>query len=87
MDHLDGLIEALSTVPPKELKGVELLRRLRSETNQWMPDEIPADVPHSEVINATLELVSYAEECRKLATRLESLRPVPLAIPVMEYAL
>ena len=78
------LVECLEQIPPAELKGLELLRRLRLQTGEWFP----AGASSSEVIEATTQLIAYTQVCNTAANRLEKLTPVILTeISVVEFPL
>jgi hypothetical protein len=78
------LVECLEQIPPAELKGLELLRRLRLQTGEWFP----AGASSSEVIEATTQLIEYTQVCSTAASRLEKLTPVILTeISVVEFPL
>lgn len=87
-------IDALNDLEPVELKGVELLRRLRSDNHEWFPGDggedlamIEKQVSRIEVTEATLELISYGDSCRKLLEKVQTVEAVPLTVPLAEYPL
>lgn len=78
------LVECLEQIPPAELKGLELLRRLRLQSGEWFP----AGASSEEVIEATTQLIAYTQMCSAAAARLEKLTPVILtSISIMEFPL
>lgn len=78
------LVECLRQIPPVELKGLELLRRLRLQTGEWFP----TGASSGEVIEATTQLIAYTQACSTAANRLERLTPVLLTdISVVEFPL
>lgn len=83
---IDQLIQSLEAIPPLELEAVSLLSNLRTETGEWFPTNL-TDEAKSQVITATVELVGYTKRCAEMGRRLSTLQPVPLAIPLMEFAL
>ena len=68
------LVECLEQIPPAELKGLELLRRLRLQSGEWFP----ARAPSEDVIAATQQIIAYTTTCEAAATRLTKLPPVIL---------
>lgn len=87
--RLDRMIEALEAVEPVELKGVELLKRLRPQMNVWFPqDQKKApEVARTDVVYATLELIAYGDSCMRVATRLDNISAEPFDLPLVEYPL
>jgi len=83
---LEQLVQSLEAIPPLELGAVSLLSTLRAETGEWFPTNL-SDEARSQVITATVELVGYTKRCAEMGRRLSTLQPVPLAIPLMEFAL
>lgn len=83
----DSLIEALESLEPVELEGVELLRRLRAQTGVWFPTSESGLVTREEMIRATAQLVAFGQASRELAEKLDDLAPEPLDVPLVEYSL
>jgi hypothetical protein len=76
------LAEILSNVEPVELKGIALLRQC-SPTASFFP---AADVS-DELVEATVEIISYTRACEASLRRLTGLHPVPLtAISIGEFS-
>jgi hypothetical protein len=80
------LMYSLEVIPPLELEAVSLLSTLRAETGEWFPTNL-TDEAKSQVITATVELVGYTKRCAEMGRRLSTLQPVPLGMPMMEFAL
>jgi len=79
-----ALVECLSAMPPMTLLGVELLRELRPITGQMLPVGAPAD----KVLEATLQMIRYADACAQACGRLQSLLSVPLlGVSMVEFCL
>ncbi len=77
------LIACLEALPPVELLGRVLLRQCQSTSGGWFP----GDVPMAQVVQATVEMVGYGNRASQAAQRLFGLRPVPLAVSVVEFPL
>ena len=83
---IDQLIHSLETIEPLELKAVILLQTLRPLTGEWFPTHLTPEAK-TQVIAATVELVSYTKRCADMARRLAHLQPVPLSMPMAEFGL
>ena len=81
---LDKLIEVLEGLQPVELKGVALLRERRLQTGNWFPQD---DLGTKELIESTLELMKYGDDCLVVAKRLEDADPIPFGLPLAEFSL
>ncbi len=80
----ENLVNCLAQIPPAEIKGLELLRRLRLQTGEWFP----AGAASEEVIEATTQLIAYTHVCSAAAARLEKLTPVILTeVAMVEFPL
>ena len=80
---LETLRDCLGDAPALELKGMALLR-------QCQPALLPAldtSIPRETIAEAVREIVAYTQACRDTAKRLAHLRPVILAIEILEYGL
>ncbi len=81
---LNQLINCLVVLPPADLKGLDLLRRLRLQTGEWFP----AGASSEEVIEATTQLIAYTQLCSSAANRLEKLTPMILTqVAMVEFPL
>jgi hypothetical protein len=85
MTPAQKLREALSGLPERKLKGVELLREFRSGGGGWFPADNAGN--RDQIIQATVELIVYGQDCEKLLTRTRHLEPVPDDRPSLEYGL
>jgi hypothetical protein len=83
---IDQLIQSLEIIEPLELEAVSLLQSLRPQTGEWFPTSLTPEAK-TQVIAATVELVSYTKRCADMARRLSHLQPIPLAMPLMEFAI
>jgi hypothetical protein len=82
------IIEIVEDLEPVDLKGVELLRELRSRPNVWFPtDRAVSAIPKEQIAEATIQMVTYVRASRETARRLDDLTPIPLAAPTPEYPL
>ncbi len=81
-----ALLQCLAEVPPFEPQGVQLLRQLRPQTGEWFPAALP-DASTSQVIEATVEIIGYTQRCADAIRKLAQLGPVPLDLPLVEFAL
>ncbi len=78
------LAACLEQLPPADLLGLALLKQYQPPApGSWFPSAVPLD----QVIQATTQLVAYGAACRQAAHKLIALPPVPLALPILEYAL
>lgn len=53
---------------------------------QWFPTDFTPEAK-TQVIAATVELVAYTQRCAEMGRRLAHLPAIPLAVPLMEFAL
>jgi len=83
---IDPLIQSFESIDPLELQAIDLLKILRPQTGEWFPTTLDPDAK-SQVVAATVELVEYTRRCAEMARRLNHLQPVPLGIPLAEFAL
>jgi len=77
-NQLIKLVAVLTTISPAELKALNLLTSPRKHQN-WMP--ILNDVDPAVLVEATIEIIDYAEESYKAAQKLNKLQPVPVNAP------
>jgi hypothetical protein len=80
---LQPLITALENLQPLQLESVTLLHTLRPQTGEWFPTSLTPEVK-TQVIAATVELVSYTRRCSDMARRLSHLQPIPFRMPLAE---
>lgn len=80
---LDTLTDTLLSIPAWEPDGMRLLREQREATGQLWPKAQPTP----QIIRATMQLKDLAQHTQQIVKQLEKLRPIPSAVPVMEYAL
>ena len=84
---LQVLIENLSGLPPLELTAVNLLHTLRPQTGEWFPTSLKPD-EKTQVVAATIELVSYTRRCAEMGRLLAQLPPIPLReVSLVEFSL
>ncbi|MEO8391530.1 MAG: hypothetical protein ABI700_00925 [Chloroflexota bacterium] len=67
----------LNHLPARTLLGSTLMQR---RTQGYEPTE-------QEIIDATLDAITYQKACQTLAERLEGLRPIPARMDCPEYGL
>lgn len=84
---IQQLIATLDSVEPLNLKGVEMLRHLRSTTGQWFPHALRSGTDREALTEATIEIVGYVRECKATIEMLRPLPPTPLDVPIVEYPL
>ena len=80
---LETLRDCLGEVPALELQEMTLLR-------QCQPALLPAldtTLPRETIAEAVREIVAYTQACRDTAKRLSDLRPVVLAVEILEFGL
>ena len=82
LTHAD-LAACIGRLPAVTLAALTLFGGDPSAQAGWFPTSLPQDA----VVQATLELIAYGTRCATAAHRLSGLRPVPLPVPIMEYAL
>lgn len=81
LTHTD-LAACIAGLPPASLAALTLVATDQPACAGWFPIAIPSET----VIQATLELIAYGMRCVAVTHRLFGLRPVPLPVPIMEYA-
>ena len=80
---LETLSDCLGDVAALELQGMALLR-------QCQPALLPAldtTLPRETIAEAVREIVAYTQACCDTAKRLAHLRPVILAVEILEFGL
>ena len=79
---LNELVSCLTSTPPRDLKGMGLLREqphLLSGTSR---------IPRPQLIEAVTEIVAYTGRCTAAARSLANLTPIPLlSISLGEFGL
>lgn len=83
---LEQLIHSLEAIPPLELGAISLLSELRPLTGDWFPTHLTPEAK-TQVIAATVELLAYTQRCAEMGRRLAHLPAIPLAVPLLEFAL
>lgn len=83
---IDQLIQSLEVMQPLELEAISLLTELRPRTGEWFPTHL-TPAAKTQVITATVELVSYTKRCAEMARRLSHLQAVPFSLPLAEFGI
>jgi hypothetical protein len=80
---VQDLIDCLQTLGPANLIGLALLNEFPLAPGGWFPDQVPEE----RLIAATIQIIQYGDDCRRMTGRLTALRAVPVSLPVVEYGL